>query len=355
MYSKESFDWAAGVMAGSKIRSNLNLPDHQEEKEVTDILINMTACYPGDGSTIARKVLQTNWGGSCRGPTQSKDRSSCGILDGDASICFMDQQCHCTMDPTKFSYGDYITRIATLKQEKLKGNDAAFFACWYDAVPEMELLLEASNSLWLSRKDWGNQPDSTYNGWAECPVTANMNDPRSLDAIVIQTSIVQHQNQSNLCHLLSPSSRRRGFSSMYGIPKSLRALHRKYGQLPVLFLSQVQGMSEDLCEEYWKGVDCQDGIHKSFFAQTYNFPDGSCLAEVPDEECEGDVFFYPDCSNRTTTAPSICQTRRDAKIVLLPAQEPIISQDPIVVPIEQTTMYLLTSAACLFFWRRLWR
>jgi hypothetical protein len=177
--------WAVGFMAGSKIRSNL--PEDQQEKEASDILVNMTACYPRDGATISRKVLQTDFGGDCGGPEQGKDLYSCGMIDGNKTICFMDQHCHCTMDQTIFSYGDYMNRIAALKQQKLHGNAAAFHACWYDAVREMELLSEASNSLWRNRMNWGNEPDITYKGWAECPVTANINDLRSLDAIVIQT------------------------------------------------------------------------------------------------------------------------------------------------------------------------
>jgi hypothetical protein len=82
----EHSEWSVALMAGSKLSLN-NVP---EEGGDPSLLVNMTACYPGDAGTIKRLVLTTDFGGGCRGD-QYRIPGSCGVLDGNSSICFMDR------------------------------------------------------------------------------------------------------------------------------------------------------------------------------------------------------------------------------------------------------------------------
>jgi hypothetical protein len=302
--------WTVGVLIGSKLNVN-----HQKNKYNYDRsrrnannyhgvdhskLVKMSVCYPGDAGLVDRKsldgtaatVLLTNHGGTCRYPKQHSDFC---IND----TCLMDRKCQCTKD-TRYSHGDYYADHFQ-RTQKNKSLTTTFFACWYDPS-RIDEMVDAYNSLWLQRSSWCKLEPSDYWGWNECPATRNVADRSSIDAIVIQTPLVATPDHSNLCHqlpLLTGGQTKK-------LTESLKRLHRRYGHLPVLFLGQSQGMNHNttLCDTYWKGVDCDNGARKWFFAQSFHFSDGSCLAKP--EKCE-DVYYFPDCNvTTTTTTPNPC-------------------------------------------------
>ena len=52
------------------------------------------------------------------------------------------------------------------------------------------------------------------------------------------------------------------------------------------------------CLQYWGGTNCLDGYRKEFFAQSFVFDDGSCLAIPPGFE---DVYYFPAVKTGNTT------------------------------------------------------
>ena len=177
-----------------------------------------------------------------------------------------------------------------------------FRNCWFENVTDM---MVASNSMWMERDRWSvNADPSRYKGWTECPVTANVHDRNVVDAVVVQLPV--SENGTNLCdylHMTAYEAR---------LLKPLQYIYNDLGyiDLPVIFLRQTHGLTDaEECEEFWGGVDCSNGYRKEFFAEIFNFSDGSCLA-IP-EGCH-DVYYFPAVVNGTScniTQSHVCQQR----------------------------------------------
>jgi hypothetical protein len=282
-------------------------------------------------------VLLTNHGGACRYPEQHSEFCINGT-------CLMDHTCQCTSD-TRYSHGDYYADRSRRTNTKLWAT--SFFSCWYDPN-RMDEMVDASNSLWLQRSSWSSLESSNYSGWNECPSTRNVGDRSSIDAIVIQTPPVVTSGRANLCH--QPPPRRK-----VELVDSLKRLHRRYGHVPVLFLGQGQGMKHaTFCDTYWKGVDCDNGVHKWFFAQSFNFSDGSCLAKP--EKCK-DVYYFPDCRN-VTMNPCL-QITRSSRRKMNPSASvmfDMIGEEPYQsLPSHSMITILASTLACFFFFLKLSR
>merc|ERR1711937_324163 len=61
----------------------------------------------------------------------------------------------------------------------------------------------------------------------------------------------------------------------------LKAMQLDGGALagkPVIIMEQVQGaLTDDECQTWWEGADCEEGFRKKFFAQNFKFESGNCL------------------------------------------------------------------------------
>lgn len=83
----------------------------------------------------------------------------------------------------------------------------------------------------------------------------------------------RHSDEDSLCSLSVKGVRL--------LQQQLRTLKRhQYTEwLPVVILQETRGMpNPEECSKYWGGVHCEDGYRKSFFSQSFYFPDGSCIA-----------------------------------------------------------------------------
>lgn len=91
-----------------------------------------------------------------------------------------------------------------------------------------------------------------------------------------------NKDSLSLCDYKDASKR------LWVVLRRLKRLFQRYGYVPVILLGQTRGMpSQNECDEYWNGKQCQEGYYKHFFAQTYEFGDGSCLKVPP--YCDGEL------------------------------------------------------------------
>jgi hypothetical protein len=225
----------------------------------------------------------------------------------------MDRQCQCTSH-SQLSLAEYLVLDAQQKRGGKYLKATTFHSCWYGTNRLDEMIAE-SNALFRLRNSWVVHARAAgYPGHTECPVTTNIDTPEYLDAIVIQLPPVSESHthiQSNNLNNVNVSACDFDEPPYYKTKYNVRHLHNLYGPLPVMFLAQVRGIQDNAtCQKYWKGQDCDTGYRKFFFAQSYNFSDGSCLAKPPD--CQ-DVYFHANCTNITT--PVGCRQRSKSRAV----------------------------------------
>jgi hypothetical protein len=289
--------WTAGVLIGSKFAWNTR---GQQNSFDTSSLVNVSVCYPGDAGTIERapidksapSVLFTDHGGGCAKRHEFKK-----WCRKEVGFCLMDRSCHCTTSSQRnhTSFGSVFANLTGRIRHRMP-EGPTYHNCWYEVPLQLKDLVDASNSLYIHRAEWSRiKQSSSYMGWTECPATSNIDASSAvMDAIVIQVPVLK--KGPNLC---SMQDKRRTPGALGDL---LYKLYRRYGRIPIIVLGQVQGMKQRDCERYWEGIDCDNGFRRFFFAQTFQFPDGSCLAQPPG--CL-DVFYFPDCTAVTT--PDWCR------------------------------------------------
>jgi hypothetical protein len=299
--------WTAGVLIGSKFGWNTH---GQQSSFDTSSLVNVSVCYPADAGTIQRapidksapSILFTDHGGGCH--KRHRIENWC---KKEVGSCLMDSSCHCTISSQRnhTSFGSVFAKLVA-NVRHIKPRAPTFHNCWYEVPLQLKDLVDASNSLYIHREEWSRiKKSKNYMGWTECPATSNADASTAvMDAIVIQVPVLD--KGPNLCRLqdtkVAPNA----------LGKLLYKLYRRYGHIPIIVLGQVQGMKQQDCERYWEGIDCDNGFRRFFFAQTFQFPDGSCLAQPPG--CL-DVFYFPDCTLVTT--PDWCREQQRARGHLL--------------------------------------
>lgn len=326
------FQWSVGFLIGSKFAFN-NRNDHSNRNHRMshwDSIVNVSVCYPGDAGSLTRlnfetnekSVLLTDHGGGCK-QKQMDDSAYRSCLGGgdnnnnndntSFTSCLMDTHCRCNNASLVPDFGAHFSySVRTNLPAHKRPRSMTFHSCWYETDNTgMKEMIAASNSLWLHRSDWNKEYSSKfYNGWNECPATSNLNAKDAVDAIVIQVPPPKPSDTRSS----SPCSPNLNHArQLEHVLHHLKLLHRRYGYVPVLFLGQTPGMpTQDACDKYWNGTDCQNGYGKYFFSQTFDFADGSCIARPPG--CD-DAFYFSnaaDCHvNKTPTLPKgLCQQQQ---------------------------------------------
>ena len=243
------------------------------------------ACYAGDAGTYKRNAL-----------TEESNGMSCHPKSPPGGICingtclYDNETCQCNKQVPGNLYGEILSQWIAEKA------DAPWnYVCAYPGdINGISEMVDASNSLWMTRKRWSIQHDETYKGYTECPVTNNMRSQDMVDAILIRLPLSE-KHGTTLCDYDK--------STQIDIQRSLAKLHNMgFQSLPVVFLEQAKGMPNRMeCNKMWGGIDCMNGYRKEIFAQTHVFDDGSCLA-VP-EGCL-DVYYFPADENGSCTVSS---------------------------------------------------
>lgn len=393
--------WPAALVVGSRLRTNQAIlsqrwPDFPFHSIDPSSIVNESVCYPGDAGTGKRQgihgeksVLHSDHGRGCRSGDVCMtidDNDMSTQTTNSRKVCLADSQCQCltTKDNTmthssKISnstssyefhnvpFADFMTKLAGTKQQKQTKNKqknvglkrtTTYFSCWFDFTRCSDFV-NAANSLWMQRYKWTRHSEpNDYKGWTECPVSKNIRNVPSLDAIALYTppaarrslettnssrnSSWEGKGRSRLMEEKARAvSTSAGFATHVVQPyqerltATLHELYRRgYGDLPVMFMLQLKGMTDQgLCDEFWDGVDCDDGYQKVFVALRFLFHDGSCLEQAKtmtktatttkrsnhisegtqptayffdsisnDDYCSN-VFFFPNCANKTMPTP----------------------------------------------------
>ena len=290
MYGKHgSRRAAAGVLVGRQLVMN----NHHSNNTVS-----FPVCYPSDAGSYKRNALNQN-GKGCNPDSLS------GICLREQCLTNTREMCGCnSRQVPPHEMGRFFSEWVPWIGGKQRGLN--LYTCWYDNWKDMVV---ASNSLWLHRQNWSlhTQTPLDYQGWNECPATANIRDLENLDAILVQLPFAPHANAS-LCEY--------GVHIHNDIQVALRPFHdRAYHSLPVVFLEQVEGMTTTTeCAAVWNDTDCQNGFRKELFAQEWTFQDGSCLTIPPD--CQDVYYFsYNNVTRACNVSSDVCrqEKRRESK------------------------------------------
>jgi hypothetical protein len=164
--------------------------------------------------------------------------------------------------------------------------------------------------------------DKLYPGYTECPVTIDIQDPEMIDCVVIPIFPPIGQKDPNVC---SDGDR-------FAMQRRLRRVyHSKYGALPILFYREIKGMPKAECERLWGGIDCDDGYRRDFFAQEFQFDDGSCIHRPVG--CKAEYYFPPHNDSDPLGGCSAFTETGARRIELLRGIEngTVSMKDPVVV------------------------
>ena len=285
---------SAGILIGSKFSMN----GGRNDEENLDALVHSSVCYPSDAGSNKRMAL-------FKGGTGCHPKGISGLCLNNTCLTTRKQNCACdSHDVPGEKVGPFIAEWLKWAGGKQHGLDR--FMCWYQSNRlGLSETIAASNSLWLERSRWClRERDMQYMGWTECPSTSNMRVKNLVDAIVVRLPVATVHNMS-LCDY--EENVVDGVQTALAQMKSLGYTDRK----PVVFLEQVKGMmNQQECNDFWNGVECNDGYRKEIFSQEFNFRDGSCLA-IP-EGCKDVYHFAVDNATCIVSSEACREAERDS-------------------------------------------
>lgn len=281
---EESPDNSFALLVGTKYAKNTAFKAAQGTRGG---VVDCENYYPTDAGTILRGVLEQPGATFCR-----SGRLTPSCVNGQCLTAESDSACgQCLIPGAKF--GDHMGRWSESNNEKIGG--LTYRSCWYDKSREgLKEMIAASNSLWVERHRWHDRERFTYDGWAECPVTKNIQQNEMVDAIAIPLYRMGETSDPSLCE----------YSNHDFIYQRLKLAYEKgYGELPILFYRETPGMKKASdCERMWGGTNCENGYAKHFFSQEYRFGNGACIHRPAG--CNETYYFPP--ANTSTPEEVMC-------------------------------------------------
>jgi len=251
--------------------------------------------YPHDSNAMDKRNGAEGKG--CHYNLGSRDQDfGCVTTDGTSWTCLTqtdsadgaeDSDCSCSGDVAPENFGPHLANSLDAQSLGTGGSptcasggkqphiwlDAA--ACWYSDAFSM---VNAANSLWLARDQWnsGSLPCSTvdgdggcfndwqkndryYWGWNECPASPEVDDPANWDSIFVHLP----PGIDSLCQLDD---------------EAITYVQELLDQYP----DGSHGKPISVLKESGADFDGNHGYKKTFFAQEFTLPDGSCLAKAGD-------------------------------------------------------------------------
>lgn len=304
---------SCGVLVGTKFKLNWSIKQQFQNDDDEDDGVSTPTFYPIDCSSSGRRnkdkinILFTPEGYGCH--------EAQGYICINRTSCLTNRKIQCACDyetvPGRL-YGEYTAQWINRTGRTFR----VATTCWYpNTTRGIQEMRAATNSLWKERHRWSPAPsDLRYRGWTECPVTKNIRDKNTLDAIIIKLPAISSDPHLSLEHFKKHQLRRLQFQLG-------RMFRLGYATLPVVIMRESKGMrNQTECDRFWEGKDCDDGYRKDIFSQTFNFSDGSCLYKH--DVCD-EVYYYPVnnttglCSiNLNVSCPSFCGDKMRIKTEL---------------------------------------
>eukprot|EP00581_Thalassiosira_minuscula_P011878 CAMPEP_0183724404 /NCGR_PEP_ID=MMETSP0737-20130205/17908_1 /TAXON_ID=385413 /ORGANISM="Thalassiosira miniscula, Strain CCMP1093" /LENGTH=410 /DNA_ID=CAMNT_0025954983 /DNA_START=430 /DNA_END=1662 /DNA_ORIENTATION=+ len=318
--------WTYPIVAGV---TGTNYTQNSGSPYFNQALAEANVCYPTDSNSVDHRYDQYG-----KLPGELPNTGDGGCHDHQDYLCdrkdkrclsYWDSQCQCDYDTHP---GDTVGAWVSNNSDRADAWDLCgkkqlqpgawypdYMACWYDASNSeaMEHLVAHASSLWTERTGWlnDNLPSNAaaggfddgelvYHGWTECTVKVD-DEQQAADALVIIIPALPYPGdyEWSLCDL----------DKEYALPRLDENLHAMYNQgwgtKPVVIMEQYKGgLTQDECDKYWGGTNCDDGYRKGLFKQNFLFPSGTSCLLINDD---GNVYYYRDWENSNDPSLTPCQ------------------------------------------------